>query len=236
MHRRARHIALSARSAGALVMLDSRTITGLSGGANVSSWASLGTQSITMAGVATKNPTYQVSIQGGQPVVRFVATASTAMSSAFTDTLTQYTHVCTFIPRLIENFKHLVSTDDGSYNTIKFSVSHVTTNLSGTGVKPPTTDFYPFSTPVDVAYINSIGYTGTGLIAYRPNTTATVTVTGTTTRLCLGSRLTGSDFATSDLMQFMIFPSVISKSLRRRFEVAASYAFKISDINNTAVS
>ena len=236
MHRRARHLLFSAKSADALVAIDSRTITGVAAGGNVASWGNKGTLSATFAGVASRNPNYIENVQGGQPVVRFTGTTPTAMSASYTDTISQYVWICTLIPRSISAFKHLVTTDDGSFNFIKFSVSHNNTNLTGTTVRNPVGDFYPYSTPTALPYVLSIGYNGTTLIAYRTNVTATHSYSGTTNRICLGARLTGSDGATSDLCQFVIFPSSISKSLRRRFETAASAAFKIEDINNVAVS
>ena len=83
---RARHRHLNAKAAGASVVLDSRYITGLSDGSNVSSWSDRSGNS-NNATTASNYPTYETNEQAGNPVVRFVSSSSTRLScssAAFT--------------------------------------------------------------------------------------------------------------------------------------------------------
>ena len=69
---RARHRHLNQRDAGAVLVLDSRRISGLSDGNAVSQWddASRSAWNVTQS-TAALQPIYKTAIQGGQPVVRF---------------------------------------------------------------------------------------------------------------------------------------------------------------------
>jgi len=83
---RARQRHLNAKAAGASVVLDSRYITGLSDGSNVSSWSDRSGNS-NNATTASNYPTYETNEQAGNPVVRFVSSSSTRLScssAAFT--------------------------------------------------------------------------------------------------------------------------------------------------------
>lgn len=131
----------------------------------------------------------------------------------------------------MNSFKHLVSSDDGSFNNVKFSISHNTTNKVGTDTRPGTS-YYPATVATGTAYVHSLGYNGTNIYFFRGDFSQATAAPGTTNRICLGCRLTTSDFDTSDLMQFILFGSFISKSLRRRFEQASHLSFKIADNNN----
>lgn len=242
MHRRNRHIAFSAKNAGAVLILDSRTIKGVNDNTTLSNWRDLSAASRNFAAVVGRLPTYRTNIQGGQPVVRFDATANAASGTAMTVTWltsenpSRYVWIGTEIPRTINASRHLVSTDDGSFNFVNFSLAHSTTNLVGTNVRPPSTDYYPATIAVNTPYVQSLGYDGNQLFFYRGNFASGtgITVGTTTTRISLGSRLGGADLDTSDLMQFLLFNSFISRTLRRRFEVASFYTFKIKDTQNTA--
>lgn len=249
MHRRNRHIAFSAKSAGAVIVLDARTIKNVSSGSTFSSWRDLSSASRNFAGGVGRFPTYLTNIQGGQPVVRFDATANSNQGGIMTvswltsENPSRYVWIGTEIIRAHNSNRHLVSTDDGSFNQVNFSLAHtngwfavttpVGTNVRGSGGN---TDYYPATTVAGTPYVQSLGYDGNQLFFYRGDFASGtgVTVSATTTRICLGGRLGGADLDTSDLMQFLLFNALISKSLRRRFEVASFYTFKIKDTQNTA--
>jgi hypothetical protein len=234
----------SARYAGAVLVLDSRTISGVSNGGTLSSWVEKSANGRTFTAITGKRPTFQTSIQGGQPAVSFSATANSGVGTCMTTSITtaenptQYVWICTNVPRNVGSDKHLVSTDDGSFSIINFSYVHFGGSFSGTSTRFFSTNTYNvwiFSATAGTPYINSVGYNGSTIYGFRTNVSQSAPVIGTTTtRISLGGRLSGSDLDTSDLMQFLLFNSFISKSLRRRFEVAASLSFKIADINNTA--
>lgn len=243
MHRRNRHIAFSAKNAGAVLVLDARTIKNVSSGSTFSSWRDLSASSRNFAGTASRFPTYLTNIQGGQPVVRFNAAANSALGTTMSvswltsENPSRYVWIGTEIPRTINANRHLVSTDDGSFGNVNFSLAHTTTNRVGTNIRGlgALTDYYPATVAVNTPYVQSLGYDGSQLFFYRGDFTgAGITAATTTTRICLGGRLTGSDLDTSDLMQFLLFNSFISRTLRRRFEVASFYTFKIQDTQNTA--
>jgi hypothetical protein len=72
---RARQRHLNPKAAGSSVVFDSRYITGLSDGSNVSSWADR-SGNANDATTASNYPTYETDGQGGNPVVRFVRASS----------------------------------------------------------------------------------------------------------------------------------------------------------------
>ena len=242
MHRRNRHVIFSAKQAGGIIVLDSRTITGVSNGGNVNNWYDLSNSRRNFFKPSNKNaPTLQTNIQGGQPVVRFVETSVTVLIASWTtaENPSSYVWICTEIPRTINANKHLISTDDNSFNGVNFSVAHTTTNLVGTNVRNtnPFTliDFYPATVSTGTPYVQSLGNAGNQLFFYRGNyVSSTGNFTGTNTvNLTIGGRVSGgADLDTSDLMQFILFNSLITKSLRRRFEIASFFTFKIKDTQN----
>ena len=199
MHRRNRHIAFSAKNAGAVLVLDARTIKNVSSGSTFSSWTDLSASSRNFAGTASRFPTYLANIQGGQPVVRFDATANSALGTTMSvswltsENPSRYVWIGTEIPRTINANRHLVTTDDGSFNTVNFSLAHTTTNAVGTNVRPPSTDFYAATVSVNTPYVQSLGYDGNQLFFYRGNSASAtgITVGTTTKRICLVGRLTG---------------------------------------------
>lgn len=80
MHRRARH--LNPKAAGAIQVLDSRFISGLSDGSAVTTWSDRSGKGYDMSqSTAVSKPTYKTAIQGGQPILRF--DGGDYMSSSF---------------------------------------------------------------------------------------------------------------------------------------------------------
>ena len=81
---RARHRHFNPKAAGAAVVLDSRYISGLSNGNEVSTWPdrSGNSRDVTQATSANR-PTYQNAVQGGQPVVRFDGSNDRLASASF---------------------------------------------------------------------------------------------------------------------------------------------------------
>lgn len=90
MHRRARH--LNPKAAGAIQVLDSRRISGLSDGSAVGTWSDISGKAYDMSQTTTSaKPTYKTSIQGGQPIVRF--DGGDYMTSSF-ETTGSHSAVC----------------------------------------------------------------------------------------------------------------------------------------------
>lgn len=69
MHRRARH--LNPGSAGAVLALDSRFITGLSDGDPVSTWDNRNVSGVDATASGSQRPTFKTAQIGGQSVLRF---------------------------------------------------------------------------------------------------------------------------------------------------------------------
>ena len=232
MHRRNRHVIFSAKNAGAIIVLDARTIKGVSDGGTASTWTDMSAKTRVFSGGAT----YLSRLQGGQPAVRFDATSFTIYTVSWlpAENPSKYVWIGTEIPRTININRHLVSTDNDSFNMVNFSLAHTTTNLVGTNIRSPGVDFYPATVVTGTPYVQSLGYDGTTIFFYRGNysTNSTQTDYTSTIRITLGGRITGSDRDTSDLMQFLLFNSLVTKSLRRRFEIAAFITFKFQDTQN----
>ena len=76
---RARQRHLNPKAAGASVVFDSRYITGLSDGSNVTSWSDR-SGNANNATNTSNYPTYETDGQGGNPVVRFVAASTTNLA------------------------------------------------------------------------------------------------------------------------------------------------------------
>jgi hypothetical protein len=104
---RARQRHLNPKAAGASVVFDSRYITGLSDGNNVSSWDDR-SGNAKNATTASNYPTYETDGQGGNPVVRFVRASSQRLacsSSAYSGSGSKF---------LMVAYK---STTTGTYNS-----------------------------------------------------------------------------------------------------------------------
>lgn len=248
MHRRNRHIAFSAKNAGGDVVLDARTIKGVSDGGNVNTWRDLrdGSAQFTynnpFFGVPGA-PTYVSNAQAGQPGVRFT-TAGRFMSRAWSTNPTNYVWISTDVPKLSTgNSKHLVSTTDGSFNQVNFSVTYFGSTVpvslytdlrNAASVSNNLIDTYV----VDRTHIQSFGIQTVSSVstgrAFKNNYSYTLTngFATNTTYITLGGRNGCCDYAQSDMLQFLFFNSYISKPLRRRFEIASSFTFKIRDILN----
>jgi len=237
MHRRNRHIVFSAKSAGAIIVLDARSIKGVSDAGSITSWKDLSFKQRNFAQANTSiAPTLRNNIQGGQPAVRFTPASSTYMVVSWltTENPSQYVWIGTEVPRAINANKHLVSTNNDSFNMVNFSMAHTTTNLVGTNIRGPGVDYYPATVAINTPYVQSLGYNGTTIYFYRGNfsTNSTQTNYTSTFNISLGGRNGCCDYDQSDLMQFLLFNSLISKSLRRRFEIASFFTFKIQDTQN----
>lgn len=249
MHRRNRHIAFSAKNAGGDMVLDARIIKGVSNGGNVNTWRDLrdGTSEFTynnpFFGVPGA-PAYATNVQGGQPAVRFVS-AGRFMSRAWSTNPINYTWILTDVPtQTAGNYKHVVSTTDGSFNFVNFSVEYVTdfqsvyTNLRNNTSPELLIDTYVVNRP----HIQSAGLQTVSAVktfrAFKNNYSYTVTndVATNTTYITIGGRNGCCDYVQTDLLQFLFFKDYISRPLRRRFEIASSLTFKIRDILNAAVN
>lgn len=245
MHRRNRHIAFSAKNAGGDVVLDARTIKGVSDGGNVNTWRDLrdGSSQFTYNNPyfsVPGAPAYVSNAQAGQPGVRFT-TAGRFMSRAWSTNPTNYVWISTDVPKLSTgDAKHLVSTTDGSFNYVNFSVEYfstgknVYTNLRKAGSNSRLIDTYVVDrTHIESFGIQTVSSVSTGR-AFKNNYSYTVTdlFATNTTYITLGGRNGCCDYAQSDMLQFLFFNSYISRPLRRRFEIASSFTFKIQDVLN----
>ena len=244
MHRRARH--LNARDAGAVLVLDSRRIYGLSDGNAVAQWddASRSAANATQSTTSIR-PVYKVAIQGGQPVVRFNVTdnyLATTVTSGFgfvfcvaniSSNTQEYAGVLT--ARTSPN-SNLVSASSGNalVTTMNGSAPNPSTKLTGAtnttspsissvydkGVSGSTTNFEDFLTGLTITnpFILSV--------------TSSADVTGTNNFTIGRDTYQGAQvpraLSSGDIMVISLLPQSITSSIRKRVEHSSAFSFKIA--------
>lgn len=245
MHRRNRHI--NAGSANAQSVLDSRYLSGLSNGSGVSTWTNRNTNVVNSPTQATANnqPLYTTNVQGGNPALLFNNAASTAGRyltfsttpiSGATEASAIYAFRRTGIDgstpgAILTNFGNAFFEDHEPWGDNYFYTSFASTVRKAFLL---TTDVP--SNADKIAYLESstnnwrMFVNSTSLY-----TTATNTVgIGTVARIGGGGgcRPNGgcggtTYFWTGYMYSIMIFKTVLSDALRKRFERSIGYSFKI---------
>ena len=243
MHRRARH--LNSRDAGAILVLDSRRIYGLSDGSSVSQWndASRSGANATQS-TSTIRPIYKVSIQGGQPVVRFNVTnnyLASTVTSAF-----GFIFCVANISSNTQEYAGLLTARTSPNSTLVTASSSnvVLTTMNGTAPNPSQkiTGVTGGSPSVSSVYDKGVSGSTTnfedflnGLTITNPfvlSVTSTLGLSGTNNFTIGRDTYQGAQapraLASGDIMVISLLPQSISSSLRKRIEHSSSFSFKIA--------
>ena len=234
---RARHRHLTGRAAGANLYFDSRRITGLSDGNAVSQWDDLSSAANNATqGTAASRPAYRTNIQGGQPMVDFdgsndrlvtgtttYGTASTLIATAKTDTTAGTTAII-----YIGNY-NLYSP---LYNWIGLTSSN-SNWVSGNYNNPAegSVGYFPNDTNYNVlsGIVNDGGTNRVFKNSVAGGTASSVSINiNAAVRPSIGSATSVYDYFNGYIGAVGYFPVAFSASLRRRFEHAQAYSFKIA--------
>ena len=224
MHRRARH--LTGRAAGASFHYDARWLS-LTDGTGVQTWTDLAGSNDATQATSTNRPTFKTNILNGNPIVRFDGTDD----------------FVSFTTGAYVNLEYLAITLFKSVGTIGPTVTNKTTT---TGL--PYTNFYYFGTV----------YSSTNAYAYNANMDMTVLSIASshniassssfnmwrnginanassagpnnsvTTVDCIGQRDWDNTKLNGDVAAAIHITGSLASSLRKRFEHAMGFSFKIS--------
>lgn len=241
-HRRQRH--LNPRDAGAVLVLDSRFIAGLSDNDPISTWYDRSRLNNNATQSGTARPVYKTSIQGGQPVVRFNGTDSSFNLGTSSALQPSTLLVIATIRRTSDwssaNFGVLWCKNNGAYNSNGwyFTVEANTANklvlqMDGSSA------FYNGSNPNSIFSLNGgtiftirkstnqvqFLYNGTSISSQSDSST----ITSTTQTKYLGdnSPAYAGGLFPGDMAQIIISAD-LSISLRRRLEQFSALSFKIA--------
>ncbi len=244
MHRRARH--LNQRDAGAVLVLDSRRIYGLSDGNAVAQWddASRSAANATQS-TSSLRPIYKVAIQGGQPVVRFNV-ANNFLSATVTSGF-GFIFCVANIASNLQDYAGLItartspnsalvpaSSNNVVLTTMNGSATNQSTKLTGaTNATPPSISTV-FDKGVSGSAANFEDF-NTGLTITNPFVLSVTSAAGLTgTNNFTVGRDTYQGFtppralASGDILVIALLPQNIGSSLRKRIEHSSSFAFKIA--------
>jgi hypothetical protein len=234
---RGRHRHLTGRAAGANLYFDSRRIAGLSDGNAVSQWDDLSSAANNATqGTAANRPAYRTNIQGGQPMLDFdgsndrlvtgittYGTASTLIATAKAD-VTSGAGTIIYIGNL-----NLYSPNFNWIGLNFFSAKWASGNYNNPTDRtvfydPNDTNYNVLSGIVNDSGVNRIFKNG---LAGGTATSTTINVNASVTPSI------GAPNATTDLFNGYIgaigyFPLAFSASLRRRFEHAQAYSFRLA--------
>tara|TARA_R110002126_G_scaffold53768_1_gene145693 strand:- start:193 stop:888 length:696 start_codon:yes stop_codon:yes gene_type:complete len=228
---RARHRHFNARDAGAVFVVDSRYITGLSDGNAVSTWndRSRNSNNATQA-TASWQPTYQTAEQGGQPLVKFDGSDDRMATAAVVTTVTDNWTLFSVAKTISGSRVHFSNGSDNGYaQTHKGGGSpSVYGGLYG-GVQWMAADS-SFTARLDEWIIMSMrresgtlrfwgnGIIGSISILANPNIASGFTWLGADN----GGR------QNCEISTAAVINVSISESLKKRLEHAAAYSFKIA--------
>ncbi len=241
---RARHRHYNARFVGATICCDSRYGFSQSDGTAVSTWTSrTGSNNLTQA-TGSRQPTYEVGEQGGQPTVRFDGTSDLLASTATIG------HPCTIIVVAKEDARQLggivgsstrgnaacgdVFVGGSDLNNGKWALWGASNGIWGNNNSTidqnhnvltfqfagatPTTDWSSFKNGVGGLVVNQ--FAG-----------GTPTVNFTNFRIGSATNSSGGvpeEFWDGDISAVIALSSSASGSVRKRVEHSAAYSFKIA--------
>ena len=240
MHRRARH--LNPGSAGAVLALDSRFITGLSDGDPVSTWSDRSGSGNDATATSADRPTFKIGIRAGNSAVRFsgsnvMAGGLNASTSAMTvitawvedSASSQFDGIIVGHNNSGDDFSSingfiLTADDTGPTGPTRFAWG-----LQNTFLRPGTPTIEPWN--ILSAYRSGVNG-NLSVNGFQIGSTASLTSgSGTSTNYVLGGRyLSGvsSSFRLhGDVGVMSWFAKALENPLRRRLEHAAAFAFKI---------
>lgn len=228
MHRRARH--LNPGSAGAVMALDSRFITGLSDGDSVQTWTDRSASGNNAAqSTAGKQPAYKTAIQGGQPSVRFDGSNDILTSQLGVSAGSENGFACAVVKIITAASGAYVEQFNGFRWVLWKQVSgglliRYYPNTLDTGI----------SISAGTTYLHTATRSGTSVSASvngaSTNTfsASTFNSNGGANSLFIGGSSSGlSEFSNIDLFSLVFVLNGYSNSLRRRIEHAAAFAFKV---------
>jgi len=237
MHRRARHF--NPGSAGAVIAVDSRFISGLSNNDEVTTWRNIAqaNDATSISGLGT--PNYITNQLAGQPAVRFEN--NNALRFSTITSFTASTIICAAKP---------ISLLTGDNNIIYYgNDSSFSTNFNWVGVgKNFASNFWVtgnFNNPTERSVVSTTAYdtneqiasgltndSGVNRIFTKGVQTGTATSTAinvsASARPTLGRRGNQTvGYINADVYAVSLIPSAVSASLRRRLEHAVAFSFKI---------
>lgn len=237
MHRRARH--LTGRAAGAQLYFDSRRITGLSDGTGVQTWSDLSTNAndATQA-TSTKRPLYKVNIQGGCPMLLYdnsddalqcgsaatltsaysiVAVGKINVATGQSDNLLYYGNYTAYTPNY-----NWVGIESYSGN---FGLGNYNNPTNGNVNTPSNTNYHVFS-----GVVNDSGTNRFFLEGVQKNTATSTSINiSSSARPTIGAWGNASNDVWNGYIGAVGFwSSAWSASLRRRYEQALGFSFKIA--------
>jgi hypothetical protein len=236
MHRRARH--LNPGSAGAVLALDSRFITGLSDGSLVSTWVDRSGQgnNATQAQGGGNQPSYKTQQQGGNAVVAFNGTGNW-MGISLSNTTNEAFILIVSNSNTFVQFGGRVSFHGASgndYDDVRyFAISHGSASPLKYRVDRIVNIFEPNTTSAIATTI----FNGSSCTLYQGgNLSSSSTSTGSTgffswSASTLGARYVSgarSYFGQNDMMQVIVINQSKTNALRKRIEHSAAFAFKIA--------
>lgn len=224
---RARQRHLNPSSAGAIVALDSRFISGLNDGDAVSSWnGRSGTSNNATQSNPTQCPLYRVNVQGGQPVVRFDGSNDRLVTPSI-NLAQPWTTICLTFPRQFRfgGFNSFFEGTNGNGVLIALSTFSRLAVFAGAQVNHGTT------ITLNSWYVATGSANGNSSYVVL-NSAGKVTGAASTGALggamTLGSNWSATAFYDNDVALALTFNTTLADPLRRRFEHAAALSFKIA--------
>lgn len=242
MHRRARH--LNQRDAGAILVLDSRRIYGLSDGSSISQWNDVSRSGANATqSTSTIRPIYKTAIQGGQPVVRFnVANnyLATTVTSSF-----GFIFCIANISSNTQDYAGILTarTSPNSALVSASSANCVLTTMNAPSPRPSQRITGATGNPVSLSSVYDRGVAGSvtdmenfdnGLLITAPfmlSMTSVASVSGTNNftigRDTYQTANPPRALSSGDILVVSLLPQNIGSPLRRRVEQSAAFSFKI---------
>jgi hypothetical protein len=234
---RARQRHLTGRAAGANLYFDSRRISGLSDGNSVSQWDDLSSAANNAAqATAANQPTYRTNIQGGQPMVDFdgsndrLFTGTTTYGSGSTCIATIKSDVTSGAGTILYIGHMNLYSPNYNWIGLNFYSSQWAAGNENAGTvrtvfyNPNDTNYNVLSGIINDGGVNRIFKNG---IAGGTATSTTISINSAVTP-GIGATITSVDFWNGYMGVVSYFPLAFSASLRKRFEHAQAYSFKIA--------
>jgi hypothetical protein len=221
LNRRHRHF--NPASAGATIALDARTLTGLADGDPVATWTGRAGTSNSPTSSGGARPSYRVSVQGGQPGVRF-ASGSNYMDGAAVS-ISSVTLVIVAKWSSLATFNNMVSNLSGGRESL-FSAGGSNLNaFDGSG-------FFAGSGTVtqSVGFIASQTWSGSSIdmwLSGVADMTRTISRPSGSAAYQIGAFESGYGLD-GEIYAIAVVPSVASAALRRRIEQSLAFSFRIA--------
>jgi hypothetical protein len=230
---RARQRHLNPKAAGAAIVLDSRYITGLSDGNDVTSWSDRSGNS-NNATAASNYPTYETAEQGGNPVVRFVSANSDRLncSTAPYTGGTQRVLIVAYKETSSGSYTASVAGTDGTFtNYTWFKIQSRTNAPAG----DPFINCFNVSTgnatSDNLWKIGSGAYDGSNIRARKNGSevqSSAATLNTNNTQFRLGGASYAGEFMNGDIGYVIAAPITYSLPLVKRLEQHVGFSFKLT--------